>query len=239
MAGHSKWHNIQHRKNLQDSKKSKIFSKFIREIFVATRIAGEDKDSNPRLRLAIEKALAMNMKKNVIENAIKRGSGKADNTNYEEVTYEGYGTGGTAIIVDCLTDNNNRTVAQIRHIFTKNNKSLGVSGSVAYLFNKRGIISFNNNSNIDEIVEIAIENNAVDINNDSNNLEIIAELKDFNYIKEILTKNNFIANYSEITMLPDNYIKLSGEDCEKFIKMIEALEDLEDVQNVYHNAITD
>ena len=236
MAGHSKWHNIQHRKGAQDAKRGKVFTKLIKEIVVAAKMGGGVIENNPSLRAVIDKALAANMKRDTIDNAIKRGAGELDGDNYEEVRYEGYGLGGTAIMVDCLTDNRNRTVADVRHAFSKHGGSLGTDGSVSYMFSKQGFISFASGDE-DAIMEVAIESGADDvITNDDGSIDVMTAPDDFFSVKDALIANNLNPEHSQITMEPANRIELNLEDAEKFMKLIDRLEDLDDTQDVYHNA---
>jgi len=236
MAGHSKWHNIQHRKGAQDAKRGKVFTKLIKEIVVAAKMGGGVIENNPSLRAVIDKALAANMKRDTIDNAIKRGAGDLDGENYEEVRYEGYGLGGTAIMVDCLTDNRNRTVADVRHAFSKHGGNLGTDGSVSYMFSKQGFISFSSGDE-DAIIEVAIEFGADDvITNDDGSIDVMTATDDLFSVKDALIANNLNPEHSQITMEPDNRIELNLEDAEKFMKLIDCLEDLDDTQEVYHNA---
>ena len=236
MAGHSKWHNIQHRKGAQDAKRGKVFTKLIKEIVVAAKMGGDVIENNPSLRAVIDKALAANMKRDTIDNAVKRGAGNLEGENYEEVRYEGYGLGGTAIMVDCLTDNRNRTVADVRHAFSKHGGKLGTDGSVSYMFSKQGFISFASGDE-DAIMEVAIEFGADDvITNDDGSIDVITTPDDFFSVKDALVANNLNPEHSQITMEPDNRIELNLEDAEKFMKLIDRLEDLDDTQEVYHNA---
>ena len=236
MAGHSKWHNIQHRKGAQDAKRGKVFTKLIKEIVVAAKMGGGVIENNPSLRAIIDKALAANMKRDTIDNAVKRGAGDLDGDNYEEVRYEGYGLGGTAIMVDCLTDNRNRTVADVRHAFSKHGGSLGTDGSVSYMFSKQGFISFASGDE-DAIMEVAIESGADDvITNDDGSIDVMTAPDDFFSVKDALIANNLNPEHSQITMEPTNRIELNLEDAEKFMKLIDRLEDLDDTQEVYHNA---
>ena len=236
MAGHSKWHNIQHRKGAQDAKRGKVFTKLIKEIVVAAKMGGGVIENNPSLRAVIDKALAANMKRDTIDNAIKRGAGDLDGDNYEEVRYEGYGLGGTAIMVDCLTDNRNRTVADVRHAFSKHGGSLGTDGSVSYMFSKQGFISFASGDE-DAIMEVAIESGADDvITNDDGSIEVMTAPDDFFSVKDAFVANNLNPEHFQITMEPANRIELNLEDAEKFMKLIDRLEDLDDTQEVYHNA---
>jgi len=236
MAGHSKWHNIQHRKGAQDAKRGKVFTKLIKEIVVAAKMGGGVIENNPSLRAIIDKALASNMKRDTIDNAVKRGAGDLDGDNYEEVRYEGYGLGGTAIMVDCLTDNRNRTVSDVRHAFTKHGGNLGTDGSVSYMFSKQGFISFASGDE-DAIIEVAIESGADDvITNDDGSIDVMTAPDDFFSVKDALVANNLNPEHSQITMEPTNRIELNLEDAEKFMKLIDRLEDLDDTQDVYHNA---
>jgi len=236
MAGHSKWHNIQHRKGAQDAKRGKVFTKLIKEIVVAAKMGGGVIENNSSLRVVIDKALAANMKRDTIDNAVKRGAGDLDGDNYEEVRYEGYGMGGTAIMVDCLTDNRNRTVADVRHAFSKHGGNLGTDGSVSYMFSKQGFISFASGDE-DAIIEVAIESGADDvITNDDGSIDVMTTPDDFFSVKDALVANNLNPEHSQITMEPTNRIELNLEDAEKFMKLIDRLEDLDDTQDVYHNA---
>ncbi|CAB9543811.1 Probable transcriptional regulatory protein YebC [Bathymodiolus brooksi thiotrophic gill symbiont] len=236
MAGHSKWHNIQHRKGAQDAKRGKIFTKLIKEIVIAAKAGGGVIENNPSLRMVIDKALAANMKRDTIESAVKRGSGDLDGENYDEVRYEGYGLGGTAIMVDTLTDNRNRTVADVRHAFSKHGGNLGTDGSVAYLFKKQGFISFISGDE-DQIMEVALEAGAQDIiNNDDGSIDVVTEPEDFFTVKDALTDAGLESSHAEVTMEPDNRVALNLGDAEKFMKLIDRLEDLDDTQEVYHNA---
>ncbi len=236
MAGHSKWHNIQHRKGAQDAKRGKVFTKLIKEIVVAAKMGGGVIENNPSLRVVIDKALASNMKRDTIDNAVRRGAGDLDGDNYEEVRYEGYGLGGTAIMVDCLTDNRNRTVSDVRHAFSKHGGNLGTDGSVSYMFSKQGFISFASGDE-DAIIEVAIESGADDvITNDDGSIDVMTAPDDFFIVKDALVANNLNPEHSQITMEPTNRIELNLEDAEKFMKLIDRLEDLDDTQDVYHNA---
>ena len=236
MAGHSKWHNIQHRKGAQDAKRGKVFTKLIKEIVIAAKKGGGVLENNPSLRAIIDKSLAANMKRDTIENAVKRGSGDLEGDNYEEIRYEGYGLGGTAIMVDCLTDNKNRTVSDVRHAFSKHGGNLGTDGSVAYMFTKQGFISFASGDE-DEIMEVALESGAEDIIvNDDGSIDVVTSPDSFFPVKDALIAGNFMPDHSQITMEPASRIELNMEDAEKFIKLIDWLEDLDDTQEVYHNA---
>ena len=236
MAGHSKWHNIQHRKGAQDAKRGKVFTKLIKEIVIAAKKGGGVLENNPSLRAIIDKSLAANMKRDTIENAVKRGSGDLEGDNYEEIRYEGYGLGGTAIMVDCLTDNKNRTVSDVRHAFSKHGGNLGTDGSVAYMFTKQGFISFASGDE-DEIMEVALEYGAEDIIvNDDGSIDVVTSPDSFFPVKDALIASNLTPDHSQITMEPASRIELNMEDAEKFIKLIDWLEDLDDTQEVYHNA---
>jgi len=237
MAGHSKWANIKHRKAAQDAKRGKIFTKLIRELTVAARTGGADQDSNPRLRDAINKALAANMKKDTVENAIKRGSGAADGENYEEVRYEGYGPAGVAVMVECLTDNRNRTVAEVRHAFSKSGGNLGTDGSVAYLFSKIGLMTYPAGSDEDAIMEAALEAGAEDVvTNDDGSIEVTTSPEEFNRVKEAMVAAGLEPEVAEVTMQPSTNVDLQLDDAEKVMRLVDMLEDLDDVQNVYNNA---
>ncbi len=240
MAGHSKWHNIQHRKKGQDAKRGKLFTKLIREITVASRMGGEDLNANPRLRAAVDKALTNNMTKDTITRAIKRGSGGDDSAQMEEIRYEGYGPNGVAIIVDCLTDNRNRTVAEVRHAFTKCGGNLGTSGSVAYLFNKIGMITFATSNDEEKIMEIALEASANDITtNDDDSIDVITNPDDLITIKEAMVKAGLQPNSAEVTLLAATDISLNEEQANKMLRLNDMLEDIDDVQEVYTNADID
>ncbi len=237
MAGHSKWANIKHRKAAQDAKRGKIFTKLIRELTVAARMGGPDQESNPRLRDAVAKALAANMKKDTVENAIKRGSGDMDGENYEEVRYEGYGPSGVAVMVECLTDNRNRTVAEVRHAFSKSGGNLGTDGSVAYLFSKIGLLTYPAGTDEDAVMEAAMEAGAEDIaTNDDGSIEVTTTPEDFNGVKDVMVEAGFEPEVAEVTMQPSTNVDLELSDAEKVLRLVDMLEDLDDVQNVYNNA---
>jgi YebC/PmpR family DNA-binding regulatory protein len=237
MAGHSKWHNIQHRKGAQDAKRGKVFTKLIKEIVIAAKAGGGVIENNPGLRMVIDKALASNMKRDTIENAVKRGSGDLEGENYDEVRYEGYGLAGTAIMVDTLTDNRNRTVADVRHAFTKHGGNLGTDGSVSYLFTKQGFISFATGSDEDQIMEIALDSGAQDVvTNDDGSIDVITSPEEFFTVKDALADAGLESVHSQVTMEPSIRVELNLQDAEKFMKLIERLEDLDDTQEVYHNA---
>ncbi len=237
MAGHSKWANIQHRKKAQDAKRGKLFTKLIREITVAARMGGGDPDANPRLRAAIDKALSANMTKDTVERAIKRGAGAADGENYEEVRYEGYGPNGVAIMVDCLTDNRNRTVSEVRHAFTKAGGNLGTDGSVAYLFSKVGTLTFPAGSDEDKLMEVALEAGAEDVvTNDDQTIDVQTTPETFLDIKQAMLAAGLEPEMAEVTMSPSTSVDLELDDAEKVMRLVDTLEDLDDVQNVYTNA---
>ncbi len=235
MAGHSKWANIQHRKSAQDAKRGKIFTKLIREITVAARLGGPDPEANPRLRAAIEKAQSHNMPKDTIQRAIKRG-GPAEGDHYEEVRYEGYGPGGVAVMVDCLTDNRQRTVAEVRHAFAKCGGNLGTSGSVAYLFSQVGLFIFPPGSDEDAIMEVALEAGAEDVVADGEGIEVIAAPQDFEKVKAAFEGAGLAPEVAEVTMRAATTVSLEGEEARRMVKLLEMLEDSDDVQRVYSNA---
>lgn len=238
MAGHSKWANIKHRKGAQDALRGKLFTKLLREINVAAKQGGGgDPTMNPRLRTAIDKALSANMKRDTIDNAIKKATGAQDGVNYEAVRYEGYGPGGTAVMVDCLTDNRNRTVAEVRHAFTKAGGNLGTDGSVAYLFSQVGIISFAPGVDEDALLEAALEAGAEDVvNNGDGSIDIMTGLEDFAAVRDALKSAGFQPENAELTMQASTQNDLDAENAEKMLRLLEKLEDLDDVQNVYSNA---
>jgi len=237
MAGHSKWANIQHRKNAQDAKRGKLFTKLIREITVAARTGDPDPGANPRLRLAVDKALTANMTKDTIERAIKRGSGAQEGENFEEIRYEGYGPGGVAVIVDCLTDNRNRTVAEVRHAFTKAGGNLGTGGSVAYQFAKTGVLSYPAGSDEDRIMEVALEAGADDIvNYDDGSVDVLTDPEQFEAVRDAMQAAGLGTDQAEVTMRSANSTSLALEEAEKMVRLLDTLEELDDVQNVYSNA---
>lgn len=236
MAGHSKWANIKHRKAAQDAKKGKIFTKIAKELTVAAKIGGSDPEMNPRLRVALDKAKSANMPKENVERAIKKGTGEGNDTIYYEVTYEGYGPGGVAILVNALTDNKNRTVAEVRSTLTKRGGSMGETGCVAWLFEKKGVINVKKEViGEEEIMELAIEAGAEDVEINDDGYEIISEPENYYSIKDVLETKNIEIEYSEITMRPKTTVELTGEDAKKAVALVEALEDLDDVQEVYAN----
>ena len=237
MAGHSKWANIQHRKGAQDKKRGKIFTRLIREVTVAARLGGGDPGGNPRLRAAIDSALGNNMPKDKIEKAIKRATGAADGDNYDEVRYEGYGPGGIAVLVDCMTDNRNRTVADVRHAFNKCGGNLGQEGSVTYLFTKTGVISYPVGSDEDHIMEHALEAGAEDVvTNDDGSIDVLTAPDEFVNIKEAMLAGGMEPEQAEITMRAANNVALDANDAAKMVRLFDMLEELDDVQNVYSNA---
>ncbi len=235
MAGHSKWANIKFRKGVQDAKRGKIFTKLIREISVAARTGGADESANARLRDAITKALKSNMKRDTIDNAIKRGAGGLDGANMVEMCYEGYGPGGVAILVDCLSDNKNRTVSEVRHAFTKYGGNLGTDGSVAYLFTKQGEILLAPTSKDALAMDVAIEAGADDVSLDEGQVEVITAVEDYHRVLSALQKSHLEVEHSHITMRAQTTIPLDKEMTESVEKLIDALEDLDDVQAVYSN----
>lgn len=237
MAGHSKWANIQHRKGAQDARRGKLFTKLIREITVSARQGGPEAGNNPRLRAAVDKALTANMSKDTIDRAIKKGAGAGEGDNYEEVRYEGYGPGGVAVMVDCLTDNRNRTVAEVRHAFSKAGGNLGTDGSVAYLFTKVGQLSFPAGVEEDRVMEAALDAGADDvITNDDASIDVLTPPEQFEAVRDALAAAGLVAENAEVTMRANTSTKLDAADGEKMIRLLERLEDLDDVQNVYSNA---
>lgn len=237
MAGHSKWANIQHRKKAQDAKRGKVFTKLIREITISARMGDPDPAANPRLRLAVDKALAANMSKDTIERAIKRGAGAQEGENFDEIRYEGYGPGGVAVMVDCLTDNRNRTVSEVRHAFTKAGGNLGTSGSVAFQFSQTGVLSYAVGVGEDAIMEAALEAGARDVlANDDGSIDVLTDPDDFSSVRDAMIAAGFKPEDAEVTMRAENTTPLNRDDAEKMIRMLETLEDLDDVQNVYSNA---
>ncbi len=238
MAGHSKWANIQHRKGRQDEKRGKIFTRLIKEITVASRMGGSDIGMNPRLRLAIDKASAANMPKDTVERAIKRGAGELDGVTYEEIRYEGYGIAGAAIIVDCMTDNRVRTVAEVRHAFSKYGGNMGTDGSVAFLFKHCGQLMYAPGTNEEKLMEAALDAGAEDvITNGDGSFEVVTGPYDFTTVKTALDKAGFKAEFGEVTMKPSTETELAGDDAVKMQKLLDALEALDDVQDVYSSAM--
>jgi len=238
MAGHSKWANVQHRKNRQDAKRGKIFTRLIREITVAARLRGGDPGSNPRLRLAMDKAYDNNMPKENVERAVKRGTGGLEGANYEEIRYEGYGIGGAAVMVDCMTDNKTRTVADVRHAFTRHGGNLGGEGSVAFLFRHCGQLVFAPGTPEDKLMEAAIDTGAEDvITNDDGSIEVVATPDDFIAVKSALEKRGFKAALAEVTFKPAAENPMKGDEAARMQKLLDALETLDDVQDVYTTAV--
>ena len=241
MAGHSKWANIKHKKAATDAKRGKIFTRLIKEITVSSRLGGPDASSNPRLRLAIDKARDQNMPKDTIDNAIKRGAGQLEGVSYEEIRYEGYGINGAAVIVDCMTDNRTRTVADVRHAFAKHGGNLGTDGSVAFLFKHCGQLILAPGASEDKVMEVAIDAGAEDVvANDDGSIEVItAPNNDFVAVKEALEKAGLKAEIAEVVMKSSNETVLTGDDAVKMQKLLDALESLDDVQEVYTSAVMD
>jgi len=237
MAGHSKWANIRFRKGAQDAKRGKLFTKLIREITVSARTGGGDPASNPRLRAAIDKALSNNMTRDTVDRAVKRGSGDLDSDNYEEIVYEGYGPNGVAVMVDCLTDNRNRTVAEVRHAFSKHGGNLGTSGSVSYLFSKVGILNYPEGSDEDKIMEAALEAGADDVVvNDDSSIDVVTPTDSFIAVKEAMQAGGLKPARGDVTMQASTSVELELEDAQKVMRLVDTLEDLDDVQNVHTNA---
>lgn len=236
MAGHSKWANIKHRKAAQDAKRGKVFTKLIRELTVAAK-GGAAPEDNPRLRTAVDKALAANMKRDTVDKAIARGAGAGEGDNYEECTYEGYGVNGVAILVECMTDNKNRTVSDVRHAFTKRGGNLGTDGSVAYLFSRKGEITFEPGADEERIMEVALEAGAEDIETfDDHSVQVTTTFEDFHSVKDAMQAAGLEFANAEIAMVPATTVPLEPDDAEKTLALIDMLEDLDDVQNVYTNA---
>ncbi len=237
MAGHSKWANIKHKKAANDKKRGKIWTKLLREVMVAAKAGGGDADANPRLRLALDKANGANVPKDTIDRAIKRGTGGDDMDSYDELRYEGYGPGGTAVIVDCMTDNRNRTASEVRHAFTKAGGNLGTDGSVSYMFSKQGIISFGPDANEDTIMEAALEAGAEDvITHDDGSVEVVTSPDDFSTVNDAIVASGLAPDHAEMTFSATTLAKLDRDTAEKLLRMVDVLEDLDDVQDVYTNA---
>ena len=237
MAGHSKWANIQHRKGRQDEKRQRIWTRVVREIMVAARTGGGDVNANPRLRLAIEKAKAANMPADTIKRNVDKATGNLEGVSYEEIRYEGYGIGGAAIILDTMTDNRVRTVAEVRHALSKHGGNLGTEGSVAFQFKHCGQLIFAPGTNEDQVMTLALEAGAEDvIMDDDGAIEVLTAYTDFESVKNALEAAGLVAEMAEVTMRPENSVTLSGEDAAKMQKLLDVLEDLDDVQNVFHNA---
>ena len=237
MAGHSKWANIQHRKKAQDARRGKLFTKLIREVTIAARDGGGDPDANARLRLALDKAFAGNVPKDTVDRAIRRATGEAGADSLKEVRYEGYGPGGTAVMVDCVTDNRNRTVAEIRYAFTKHGGNLGTGGSVAYLFTKVGQLSFPSGTDEDRLMEAALEAGAEDvIANDDGSFEVIASPEGFGTVRDGIVAGGLEPEQAEVTMRPSTNVSLDAGNARRIVGLLDMLEDLDDVQQVYSNA---
>ena len=240
MAGHSKWANIKHKKAATDAKRGKIFTRLIKEITVAARLSGGDASMNPRLRLAVDKATANNMPKDTIERATKRGAGELEGVAYEEIRYEGYGITGAAVIVDCMTDNRTRTVADVRHAFSKHGGNLGTDGSVAFLFKHCGQILFPPGTDENKLLEAALEAGADDVvTNDDGSLEVVTGPYDFLAVKDALAAAGFSPEFAEVTMKPSTEVAMTGDDAARMQKLLDAIEALDDVQDVYTNAVID
>ncbi|TYB33969.1 MAG: YebC/PmpR family DNA-binding transcriptional regulator [Flexistipes sinusarabici] len=236
MAGHSKWANIKHRKAAQDAKKGKVFTKVAKEITVAAKLGGGDPEMNPRLRMALDKAKAVNLPKDNVDRAIKKGTGEGNEANFEDVMYEGYGPEGVAILVQALTDNKNRTVSEVRSTMAKKNGNMGEAGCVSWIFEKKGVINIPvNNIGEDEIMSLAIDAGAEDVETGDNLYEIICDPADYEYVKKTIESERILYEYAEVTMRPKTTIEVKGENAKKVINLIEALEDLDDVQEVYAN----
>ena len=236
MSGHSKWSTIKRKKGAADAKRGKIFTKLIREISTATRIAGGDLDSNPRLRLVVDKAKAANMPKDNIERAIQKGLGNVEGAGYEEGLYEGYGPGGVAILLETLSDNKNRTVGEVRHTLTKHGGSLGSSGSVAYLFQKKGVVTFASDQlDVDALMELALESGAEDVVESEDSVDVLSSAADFEAVRNAISAAGLVAANAEISMEPSTTVKLVGEEAASMLRLLDALEDLDDIQNVYAN----
>ncbi|MGB0468685.1 MAG: YebC/PmpR family DNA-binding transcriptional regulator [Pontibacterium sp.] len=237
MAGHSKFANIKHRKAAQDAKRGKIFTKLIRELVVAAKEGGPNPDDNPRLRAAVDKALGANMKKDTVEKAIQRGAGNGEGENYDELTYEGYGASGVAFLVECMTDNVNRTVSGVRAAFNKQGGNMGTSGSVAYLFEKKGQISFEAGADEEQIMDVALEVGADDVlANEDGSVDVFTAWQDFMDVKQGLLDAGLEPVHAEVSMVPSTTVELDVDAGRKVLKLIDVLEDLDDTQNVYHNA---
>jgi YebC/PmpR family DNA-binding regulatory protein len=236
MSGHSKWHSIKHKKGATDAKRGKLFTKFIKEITVAARTGGGDPDANARLRKAILDAKAGNMPNDTIDRAVRRGTGAEEGVNYEEITYEGYGPGGVALLIEAVTDNRNRTVAEIRHMFSKNGGNLGEAGSVGWLFEKKGYIVVDKSAKPEEeLFDIAIEAGADDLRDDEDNFEIITTPENFEGVQTAIKSAGIEPQVAEVSMVPQTYIKLEGSNAQTMLRLMEAIEDHDDVQKVYAN----
>ncbi|MBF0467552.1 MAG: YebC/PmpR family DNA-binding transcriptional regulator [Desulfamplus sp.] len=237
MSGHSKWSTIKHKKGAADAKRGKIFTKLIKEITVAARMGGGDPESNPRLRRAINDAKSQNMPKDNLERAIKKGTGELEGVEYEEITYEGYGPGGVAVLVECLTDNKNRTIADVRYIFSKAGGNIGTDGCVAWMFDKKGLISVDKeSSDEDTLMEIALEAGAEDVKDEGDCFEVITDPADFESVKEAIETASIKYQMAEVTMIPQTQTRVEGKDAEQMIKFMDAMDDCDDIQKFYSNA---
>lgn len=237
MAGHSKWSNIKHRKAAQDAQRGKIFTKLIRELVVAAREGGSDPETNPRLRAAIDKSLSNNMKRDTIDNAVARGAGELDADNMEEIRYEGYAPGGVAVMVECMSDNRNRTAGDVRHAFTKNGGNLGTDGSVGYLFTKRGVLSFAPGADEDAVIEAALESGADDVEtHDDGSMDVYTDPYEFGNVVDAMKEAGFNPDNAEVAQIASTEAELDIDTAKDVIKLIDMLEDLDDVQEVHHNA---
>lgn len=236
MSGHSKWHTIKHKKGAADAKRGKLFTRLIKEITVAARDGGGDADANARLRNAITDAKAGNMPNDTIDRAVKRGTGDLEGVNYDEITYEGYGPNGVAMLIETMTDNRNRTVAEIRHLFSKNGGNLGESNSVAWMFDRKGYIVVDKKARSEEeLFEIAIDSGAEDVNDDGDNFEIFTSQEDFQTVRDAIKKAGIALEVAEVSMIPQTLVRLEGNDAKQMLKLYEAIDDHDDVQNVYAN----
>jgi len=237
MSGHSKWSTIKHKKGAADAKRGKLFTKLIKEITVAARMGGGDPEANPRLRRALGSARSQNMPKDTFERAIKKGTGELEGVNYEEILYEGYGPGGVAVLVECLTDNRNRTIAEVRHAFGKAGGNVGTDGCVAWMFDKKGLITVSKeDSDEDTLMELALEAGAEDIKEETDSFDIITEPSDFDAVKEAIDAAEIKYELAEITMIPQNLTKVEGKEAEQMVRFMETLDDSDDVQKFYCNA---
>ncbi len=236
MSGHSKWSTIKRKKGAADAKRGKLFTKIIKEIMVAARFGGGDINSNPRLRTAVLAAKAENMPKDNIERAIKKGTGELEGVHYEDLVYEGYGPGGVAMILEVLTDNKNRTVADVRHVFSKHNGNLGETGCVSWMFEKKGLIVIDkSNANEDRLIEVALDAGALDVKDTDKDFELVVPPSNFEEVKKALEDAGFKFNYAEVTLVPQSTIRLTGKEAEQMLKLMEGLDDSDDVQKVYAN----
>ena len=235
MSGHNKWSTIRHKKGAADAKRGKIFTKIIKEITVAAKLGGGDPNGNPRLRSAVDKAKAENMPKDNIERAIKKGTGELEGVNYEEIVYEGYGPGGVAVLVECMTDNRNRTVGDVRSTFTKCNGNMGETGCVSWMFDKKGLIVVGKDADFEKLFEVALEAGAEDVADEEEQYEVLTDPTAFIEVREALEKAGFAYESAEVTMIPQTMVKLDGKNAENMLKLMDRLEDNDDVQNVYAN----